>query len=125
MSTSNVTPAPRAPMDFSTRSMRLNTSRRKLTNNLVTGLAMLATALVILPLVAILVYLVFKGASSINLNFFIKVPAAVGQPGGGMANSIVGSAVMLGACEFDGDPGGDRGRRLSCRVWPGQRFLAT
>lgn len=98
--------APRTPMDFSTRSMRMNTSRRKITNHLVTGLTMVATALVIVPLVAILVYLIYKGASSLNLNFFVKVPAPVGETGGGMANSIAGSAVVLGLASAMGIPVG-------------------
>ena len=93
-------------MDFTTRRMRLNTSRRKITNQLVTALAVLATVLVIAPLVAILVYLIYKGASSVNLNFFLKVPAPVGEAGGGMANSIVGSAVVLGLASLMGIPVG-------------------
>ena len=93
-------------MDFTTRNMRMNNSARKFTNHLVTGLAVLATALVILPLVAILVYLLYKGASSLNLNFFIKSPAPVGEPGGGMANSIVGSGLVLGLASLLGIPVG-------------------
>jgi phosphate transport system permease protein len=85
----------RPPMDFTTRGMRLNDLRRRLMNQFVSGLAILATVLVIAPLVAILIYLVYKGASSLNINFFTKAPAPVGDPGGGMANSIVGSGVIL------------------------------
>ncbi len=91
-------------MNFNTRAMRMNSTRRKLMNWLVVGLAIAATALVLLPLVAILVYLIFKGASSLNLNFFIKVPAPVGQDGGGMANSIAGSAVVLFLASLMGIP---------------------
>jgi len=85
----------RPPMDFTTPAMRLNTVRRKVMNHAISGLAILATVLVIAPLVAILVYLVYKGASSLNVDFFTKIPAPVGEPGGGMANSIVGSGVVL------------------------------
>ncbi len=99
-------PRPRAPMDFSTRSMRMSTTRRKIVNQVVTALAVLATVLVIAPLVAILVYLIYKGASSLNLNFFIKVPAPVGEQGGGMANSIAGSGVVLGLASLMGIPVG-------------------
>jgi phosphate transport system permease protein len=94
----------RHPMDFSTRGMRLNNAWRNGVNYLVTGLAILATALVILPLVAILVYLIYKGASSLNVNFFTKPPAPVGEPGGGMANSIVGSGIILALCSAMGIP---------------------
>lgn len=99
-------PAPRPPMDFTTRTMRINNSRRKYTNYAVTGLAMLATALVILPLVAILVYLLYKGANSLNLNFFLKVPAPVGESGGGMANAIAGSGLVLALASLLGIPVG-------------------
>src|SRR5258708_7651237 len=43
----------------------------------------------------ILGYLVYNGGASINWNFFTKLPAPVGESGGGMANAIVGSAKLL------------------------------
>ncbi len=104
--TASPDPAQRPPMDFSTRRMRMNNVGRKITNHLVTGLAVLATALVILPLVAILVYLLYKGASSLNLNFFLKSPAPVGETGGGMANAIAGSGVVLALASLMGIPVG-------------------
>ncbi len=70
----------------------------------VTGLAILATLLVIAPLVAIFIYLVVKGASSLNLAFFTQVPKPVGEVGGGMANAIVGSGVLLGIASVIGVP---------------------
>jgi phosphate transport system permease protein len=72
-----------------------NSQFRTVKDRAVTALAILATILVVAPLVAIFSYLVYKGASSINLDFFIKVPAPVGESGGGMANAIVGSVVVL------------------------------
>jgi len=62
--------------------------------------------LVLVPLVAILGYLIYKGASSLNLAFFTHVPAPVGDPGGGMANAIVGSGVILGLASLIGIPVG-------------------
>ena len=94
------------PMDFSTRSMRMNFGFRKATNLLVGGLAVLATLVVIAPLIAILVYLIYKGASSLNVAFFTKPPAPVGEPGGGMANSIVGSGLILTLASLMGIPVG-------------------
>ncbi len=91
-------------------------------NHVATGLTILATIVVISPLIAIFAYLLYKGASSLNLNFFTKVPAPVGETGGGMANAIVGSAVLLGIGSVLGVPIGiaagiflsefGRGRRL-------------
>ncbi len=83
-----------------------NSRLRNVTDHLVTGLAILATVLVILPLVAIFVYLVYKGASSLNLDFFTKMPKPPGELGGGMSNAIVGSAVLLGIASVIGVPVG-------------------
>jgi phosphate transport system permease protein len=91
-------------MDFQTRSMRMNTARRNATNYFVSGLSILATILVILPLLAILFYLIYKGASSLNLAFFTRIPAPVGEAGGGMANSIVGSGIILLLASLMGIP---------------------
>jgi phosphate transport system permease protein len=84
--------------------MRMNNSRRTATNYFVSGLSVLATILVIIPLVAILFYLVYKGASSLNLAFFTHAPAPVGEAGGGMANSIVGSGIILALASLMGIP---------------------
>jgi phosphate transport system permease protein len=46
------------------------------------------------------------GASSLNLNFFTKIPAPVGESGGGMANAIVGSGIILGIASLMGIPVG-------------------
>ena len=77
---------------------------RAFTDKTVTGLAILATLLVIAPLVAIFVYLIVKGASSLNLAFFTQVPKPVGEVGGGMANAVVGSAVLLAIASVIGVP---------------------
>lgn len=77
---------------------------RGITDHAVTGLAVLATVLVVVPLIAIFVYLVYKGASSLNLAFFTQNPKPEGEPGGGMANSIVGSGVLLGIASVIGIP---------------------
>jgi phosphate transport system permease protein len=69
-----------------------------------TGLAILATVLVVTPLIAIFVYLVIKGASSLNLAFFTEVPKPEGEVGGGMANAIVGSGVILAVASVLGIP---------------------
>jgi phosphate transport system permease protein len=82
----------------------LNTLRRQVMNHLITGLSILSTVLVIAPLVAILVYLIFKGASSLNLAFFTRIPAPVGEQGGGMSNSIVGSGIILFLASLMGIP---------------------
>ena len=91
---------------MSAGAFQLRSRIRGTTDRLVTGLAILATFLVILPLVAIFVYLLIKGARSLNLAFFIQIPKPVGEAGGGMANAIVGSAVLLGIASVLGVPVG-------------------
>jgi phosphate transport system permease protein len=77
---------------------------RALTDGTVTGLAILATLIVVAPLIAIFVYLIYMGASSLNLDFFTQIPKPVGESGGGMANAIVGSAILLALASLIGVP---------------------
>ncbi|MCU1320187.1 MAG: phosphate transporter, inner rane subunit PstA [Edaphobacter sp.] len=104
MSTQPTGLPPARPMDFQTRTMRLNSARRTATNFFVSSLAVLATIIVIVPLVAILFYLIYKGASSLNVDFFTRIPAPIGESGGGMANSIVGSGIILAVASLMGIP---------------------
>lgn len=80
--------------------------RRGTTNHFVTLFSVVATVVVLAPLIAILGYLLYKGFSSLNLAFFTHVPAPVGEPGGGMANAIVGSGVILALASALGIPFG-------------------
>ncbi len=82
----------------------LHSAWRTVKDHLATSLAILATLLVVAPLVAIFFYLIYKGASSLNLAFFTQIPKPEGEVGGGMANAIVGSAVVLGVASFFGIP---------------------
>ena len=68
---------------------------RRFTDKAANVAAVVAALLVVLPLGAIFVYLVIKGVGSINLAFLTQTPKPVGEVGGGMANAIVGSAVIL------------------------------
>jgi phosphate transport system permease protein len=85
---------------------RLLDLRRSATNHLVTVVAIVSTVVVLAPLIAILGYLIYKGASSLNLAFFTHVPVPVGETGGGMANAIAGSGVILGLASLLGIPVG-------------------
>jgi phosphate transport system permease protein len=82
----------------------LRSKIRSITDHAVTGLAVLATLLVVMPLVVIFGYLLFKGANSLNLAFFTQIPKAEGESGGGMANAIVGSGVLLALASAIGVP---------------------
>jgi phosphate transport system permease protein len=72
-----------------------NNFLRMISDHAATGLAILSTVLVVAPLIAIFIYLLYKGASSLNLAFFTQTPKPVGEAGGGMANAIVGSGILL------------------------------
>jgi phosphate transport system permease protein len=82
---------------------------RTLTDGTATGLAVLSTILVVAPLVAIFIYLIYKGASSLSWAFFTRNPVPVGEMGGGMANAIVGSAILLTVASLIGVPVGISG----------------
>ncbi|HYB41543.1 MAG TPA: phosphate ABC transporter permease PtsA, partial [Candidatus Methylomirabilis sp.] len=70
-------------------------TRRRLVNRGMSWLSFLSALLVISPLLLILGFLVYQGLSAINIDFFIHLPKPVGEPGGGVANAIVGSLIIL------------------------------
>ena len=74
-------------------------TRRFVVNRVMSILCGTAAALVILPLILVFAFLLYQGGSSINLEFFTHTPKPVGEPGGGMANAIVGTLILIGlAC---------------------------
>jgi len=68
---------------------------RRSVNVVMSGLAALAAGLVILPLLLIFGFLLWQGASAVNVDFFTHLPKPVGEVGGGMANAIVGSLILI------------------------------
>jgi phosphate transport system permease protein len=80
--------------------------RRRVTDHVMTGVAMLTVLLVLAPLVAIFGYLMYRGIGSINWAFLTQTPKPVGEAGGGMANAIVGSIFILGIASLIGVPFG-------------------
>lgn len=79
---------------------------RKSLNNVMLSLTGVCAFLTVSTLFIILAYLVYNGASSVNLDFFTKLPRATGESGGGMANAIVGSAEIVGFAALVGIPVG-------------------
>ncbi len=80
--------------------------QRRFMNSLMTGAAALSVLLVLLPLGAIFAYLVYKGIGSLNWAFLTQTPKPVGEAGGGMANAIAGSVLILGIASLIGVPMG-------------------
>lgn len=78
--------------------MSLN-QRRHVVSGIMISLTYVAAIIATLPLLLILFHLLMKGASSISLDFFTRMPQPVGEAGGGMANAIVGTLILIGiAC---------------------------
>ena len=83
-----------------------NHTWRKIKSALAVGIAFGSALLVITPLGLVFFYLVINGASSVNWDFFTKLPAPVGALGGGMANAIVGTLQLLALAGVIGIPVG-------------------
>ena len=79
---------------------------RRAIDLLATFAAASAVVLVLLPLGAVFGYLVYKGIGSLNWAFLSQTPKPVGEAGGGMANAIAGSALILGIASVIGVPVG-------------------
>jgi len=79
---------------------------RKFVSGFMLGMTGLAAFITVAVLFFILGYLVYHGGTSINWNFFTKLPTPVGEDGGGMANAIVGSAKLLFLASLIGVPVG-------------------
>jgi phosphate transport system permease protein len=74
----------------------MKTWRRRVTSQIAVALCALSVLVALIPLAAILFYVVSQGIQALNWNFFTKTPVPVGENGGGMANAIVGSLMMTG-----------------------------
>jgi phosphate transport system permease protein len=68
------------------------------------GLTAVATLLTLGALVSILGYLIYHGIGAINWDFFVKEPAAVGESGGGIAPSLLGTAILVSFSMIIGVP---------------------
>src|SRR5256714_8331587 len=80
--------------------------RRQMTDYFFTGLAASLSVIVVSALIAIFAYLVLKGAGSLNWSFLTQTPKPVGETGGGMANALLGSVMILGIASMFGVPVG-------------------
>ena len=69
--------------------------RRGIVSNFMVGLCGFAVLLALIPLAMILFYVLSHGASALNLDFFTQLPKPVGESGGGMANAIVGTCILI------------------------------
>jgi phosphate transport system permease protein len=81
-----------------------NHSWRNFKNAFMQALTFACAILVVAPLVLIFYHLIREGFGSLNWAFFTQVPKAVGEKGGGMANAIVGTFILIGQAALVGVP---------------------
>lgn len=68
------------------------------------GLCVLAALIAVGALLALLAYVAVQGASALNLSFFTQLPKPVGETGGGVANAIVGTLIIVAIAAAFGVP---------------------
>ena len=78
--------------------------RRRIRSSIMVGLMYVAAALAILPLILIVIHLLRLGGGAINLAFFTQMPRPPGENGGGMANAIVGTLILISIASLVGLP---------------------
>ncbi len=70
--------------------------KRKITSAVMMSLSLVATLIAVIPLILIFYYTISKGITYLNIDFFVAMPKPVGESGGGMANAIVGTLMLIG-----------------------------
>lgn len=104
--------------------MTANLRRRKIYSGLFEMLCALAVIVALIPLAMILFYVVKEGFGALNFDFFTKMPKPVGESGGGMANAIAGTLILIGiAAAFAVPVGCLCGIHLS--EYPGTKFSSV
>jgi phosphate transport system permease protein len=101
-----------------------NLRRRKLVSRIFEVLCGLAVVVALIPLAMILFYVIKEGAGSLNLDFFTHMPKPVGESGGGMANAIAGTLILISiAAAFAVPVGCLCGIHLA--EYPGRKFSSV
>ena len=79
---------------------------RKIKSSAMITLSVVCFVVAVIPLFLILFYTISKGISAINWDFFTQMPKPAGEAGGGMANALVGTAILIGLASALGLPVG-------------------
>ncbi|MEH2211941.1 phosphate ABC transporter permease PstA [Nostoc sp.] len=117
--------------NFPERSLtRSAMSQRTLFNTVMTVIAFTCGVLALVPLLAVLSYVIIKGFSSLNLAVFVELPPKALQKGGGFGNAILGTLLMVGIAALISIPFGVLGAIYitefsSARVARWVRFAAN
>lgn len=86
--------------------LSMNDFKRKVINVTMISLIIVASLIAIFPLMSVFVFVFQKGFSTLSLDFFTQLPAPVGETGGGMAQSLVGSGLLILLASLIGVPWG-------------------
>ncbi len=97
---------------------------RRAVSNIMVGLMILAVVLAVLPLLLILGTLIIKGAGSLSVAFFTRMPVPAGETGGGVLHAILGTLIIVGLASLIGLPVGVSAG-IYCAEYPGTRLAKT
>jgi phosphate transport system permease protein len=81
-------------------------ARRKLTDRVMMGVFISCMAATLVPLALVFGYSLFRGLTSIDLDFFIREPKPLGEAGGGMGQAIMGTFILVGIAAVIAVPAG-------------------
>jgi phosphate transport system permease protein len=90
-------------------SEKIHYLKRKRKEKVFQGLILIFSLMAVIPLFLVIGYVFIKGIKAINWSFFTQLPTPVGEPGGGMANAIVGSGMIVLLASLLGLPVGVMG----------------
>ena len=76
--------------------VRQQSSARSIFNLVMTILSGACLVIALIPLFAVTIYVIIKGFNRFNLNLFTELPPAAGLEGGGVANAIIGTLIIVG-----------------------------
>ncbi len=79
---------------------------RKAKDRMMNSFALLCLLLAVTPLILIFSYTLIQGLAALNLDFFLQMPKPVGETGGGMANALAGTGILIGLGALFGLPVG-------------------
>lgn len=98
---------------FNSQILKINkASRRSLFNAVMTGLTGLCILAALVPLALVLFYVTVNGFNRLDLDLFTQLPPAPGLQGGGIANAIVGTIIVVAIATVIAVPIG-----VLCAIW--------
>lgn len=95
--------------------MKTNIRFRIIKSSFFKGLTILFSAMIILPLLAILYFITKEGITKINWNFLTNIPKPVGESGGGIVNALIGSLLIVAVAAVIAIPVG-----ITCGIYLGE-----